>query len=110
MKLFDFLGYQMRIINNAKHGNEMDAWENIFFSPVSAMQLVIIIEYLLEKNIIGIFNVGSVDCCNKFDFVYNVCAKIGLKGIVVKANQNIFLERKRCISYANKNKMFITAK
>tara|TARA_B100000315_G_scaffold260100_1_gene319277 strand:- start:1881 stop:2693 length:813 start_codon:yes stop_codon:yes gene_type:complete len=37
------------------------------------------------------------------------CAKIGLKGIVVKANQNIFLDRSKCINLANKNKMFICA-
>ena len=39
----------------------------------------------------------------------NKCAKIGLKGIVVKANQNIFLDNKKCIDLANKNKMFISA-
>ena len=39
----------------------------------------------------------------------NKCAKIGLKGIVVKANQNIFLNKKECIKIANKNKMFIQA-
>ena len=37
------------------------------------------------------------------------CAKIGLKGIVVKANQNIFLDRSKCINLANENKMFICA-
>ena len=37
------------------------------------------------------------------------CAKIGLKGIVVKSNQNIFLDRSKCINLANKNKMFICA-
>ena len=37
------------------------------------------------------------------------CVKIGLKGIVVKANQNIFLDRSKCISLANKNRMFICA-
>ena len=37
------------------------------------------------------------------------CIKIGLKGIVVKANQNIFLDRPRCINLANKNRMFICA-
>ena len=37
------------------------------------------------------------------------CAKIGLKGIVVKANQNIFLDKSKCINLANKNKMFISA-
>ena len=39
----------------------------------------------------------------------NRCAKIGLKGIVVRANQNIFLDRSKCIDLANKKKMFISA-
>ncbi len=34
----------------------------------------------------------------------------GLKGIVVKNKQNVFLERKKCINFANKNKMFILSK
>ncbi len=38
------------------------------------------------------------------------CKLAGLKGIVLKAKQNIFLERKKCISFANKNKMFISVK
>ena len=35
------------------------------------------------------------------------CKSAGLKGIVLKSKQNIFLERKRCISFANKNGMFL---
>ena len=31
----------------------------------------------------------------------------GLKGIVLKGNKNIFLEKKKSINFANKNKMFI---
>ncbi len=31
----------------------------------------------------------------------------GLRGIVLKSKQNICLEKKRCINYANKNEMFI---
>ena len=38
------------------------------------------------------------------------CKSAGLKGIVVKNRQNIFLERKKCINFANKNKMFILSK
>ena len=38
------------------------------------------------------------------------CKLAGLKGIVVKKKQNIFLERKKCINFANKNKMFILSK
>ena len=37
------------------------------------------------------------------------CTKIGIKGIVVKANHNIFLDKSKCINLANKNKMFICA-
>ena len=38
------------------------------------------------------------------------CNLTGLKGIVLKSKQNIFLERKKCINFANKNKMFIVVK
>ena len=38
------------------------------------------------------------------------CKAAGLKGIVLKSKRNVFLERKKCISFANKNKMFITVK
>ena len=40
----------------------------------------------------------------------NQCKLAGLKGIVLKSNQNVFLEKKKCISFANTNKMFITVK
>jgi len=38
------------------------------------------------------------------------CKTAGLKGIVIKSKQNVFLDKKKCINFANKNKMFITAK
>ena len=38
------------------------------------------------------------------------CKSAGLKGIVLKSKRNVFLERKKCISFVNKNKMFITVK
>jgi len=34
----------------------------------------------------------------------------GLKGIVVKNKQHIFLDKNKCISFANKNRMFISVK
>jgi UDP-2,3-diacylglucosamine hydrolase len=34
----------------------------------------------------------------------------GLKGIVVKSKQHIFLDKTKCIKFANKNKMFISVK
>ncbi|MDC0366473.1 UDP-2,3-diacylglucosamine diphosphatase LpxI [Pelagibacteraceae bacterium] len=38
------------------------------------------------------------------------CKFAGLKGVVLKDKKNIFLERKKCIDFANKNKMFILSK
>ena len=35
------------------------------------------------------------------------CKKVGIKGLVLKSNQNIFLDKKKSIKYANSNKMFI---
>ena len=38
---------------------------------------------------------------------FKQCKSAGLKGIVLKSNQNVFLERRKCINFANKNKMYI---
>ena len=38
------------------------------------------------------------------------CKKANIKGIVVKADQNIFLDMRDGIKFANKNKMFVLAK
>ena len=38
------------------------------------------------------------------------CKTAGLKGIVLKSKQNVFLDKKKCINYANKNRMFIAVK
>jgi DUF1009 family protein len=38
------------------------------------------------------------------------CKKANLKGLVLKANQNIFLDKVKSINFANKNKIFIIIK
>ena len=38
------------------------------------------------------------------------CQSAGLKGIVLKHKCNIFLDKKKSIKFANKNKMFILIK
>ena len=38
------------------------------------------------------------------------CKAAGLKGIVLKSKSNILLEKKKCINFANKNKMFLIEK
>jgi len=38
------------------------------------------------------------------------CKIAGLRGIVLKNKQNVFLDKNKCINFANKNKIFITVK
>jgi DUF1009 family protein len=38
------------------------------------------------------------------------CKTAGLKGIVLKSKQNVFLDKKKCINFANQNKMYIAVK
>jgi hypothetical protein len=38
------------------------------------------------------------------------CKKAGIKGIVLKSNENIILDKYKCINFANNNKMFIAVK
>ena len=38
------------------------------------------------------------------------CKRAGVKGIVIKAKQNIFLDKNKCVDFANKNRIFIKAK
>ena len=41
---------------------------------------------------------------------FKQCKLAGIKGIVLKNKKNIFLDKKKCITFANKNNMFISVK
>tara|TARA_B100001121_G_scaffold193421_1_gene168947 strand:+ start:242 stop:1033 length:792 start_codon:yes stop_codon:yes gene_type:complete len=41
---------------------------------------------------------------------FKQCKSAGLKGIVLKHKLNIFLDKRKCVQYANRNKMFILVK
>ena len=38
------------------------------------------------------------------------CKKANIKGIVLKSKQNIFIDKSKCVSFANKNRIFIIVK
>jgi len=41
---------------------------------------------------------------------FKQCKTAGLKGIMIKNKQHVFLDKNKCIKFANKNKMFISVK
>ncbi len=76
------------IIDNASQGREMDGWENIYFNPLSASDLVDVIYKMLTHRAEGVFNVGSVDACNKYDFVESVCVALDIKTKLNRVNSS----------------------
>lgn len=72
------------IIDHANRGETMDGWENIYFSPVSALRLARILKQMIQNKIEGIFNVGCNNECNKYDFARTVCELINIQGKVRK--------------------------
>ena len=74
------------IIYHAENDLEMDGWENVFFSPISASYLSKTIEQAIIGRLEGIYNIGSTDGCNKYDFVEKVCKKIKLSPKIRKIN------------------------
>ena len=61
------------VITAANNRIAFDGWDNIFFSPVSAERLAAGIKSIFESGVVGIFNAGSLDACNKYDFCTSVC-------------------------------------
>ena len=37
----------------------------------------------------------------------NDCKKFFIKGIILKSNANILIDKKNCVNFANKNKIFL---
>ena len=66
------------IINNAHQGKRMEGWENILFNPISTAHLSKIVRFIIENEITGLYNIGCVNECNKYDFVAAVCEAIGV--------------------------------
>ena len=73
------------IITTARSGRPIHGWENIFFSPVSARYLAIGIRSLFEFGVTGVFNAGSVDACNKYDFSSTVCDYLGIDANIIRS-------------------------
>ena len=67
------------IIFNAKNNINMDGWSNIYFSPISASALSAVVLKAIKINLNGIYNVGSIDSCNKYEFIKHTCSILNYK-------------------------------
>lgn len=72
------------IFNSLKNNKEINLADDIFFSPISIKSLCKIIEYIILKKIIGIFNIGSNDGLSKFQFGINFAKLLKLNINLIK--------------------------
>ena len=74
------------------------------------------VKKIIEFNPDILFSVDSPDFTLRVDLptiglkTIKQSKTAGLKGIVIKNKQHVFLDKNKCIKFANKNKMFISVK
>ena len=72
------------ILQQLESKGQVNAFEDVFFSPVSISQLYLAINKLLEVNASGVVNVCSNESISKYDFAVLVAEKFGFKADQVK--------------------------
>jgi len=70
-----FLGW---ILQTALAKKELSLFQDVVFSPISVRLAAKLIRESLDKNLAGIFNLGSGDSCTKAQFADLVLAQLGL--------------------------------
>jgi UDP-4-amino-4,6-dideoxy-N-acetyl-beta-L-altrosamine transaminase/dTDP-4-dehydrorhamnose reductase len=76
-----FLDY---IVDNLREGNEVGLFEDVIFNPVSAQCIFRVIDSLIEKELKGIFNLGSNKSISKYDFGLKVASLFELDTSLIK--------------------------
>tara|TARA_B100000035_G_scaffold269580_1_gene243523 strand:+ start:470 stop:1321 length:852 start_codon:yes stop_codon:yes gene_type:complete len=75
------------IYNNLKKKNKINAFKNIYFSPLHVSTLVSLIEKSMKKKIVGVFNLGSKNKISKAEFAEKFSKIIGCnKNLINKTN------------------------
>jgi dTDP-4-dehydrorhamnose reductase len=72
------------ILQQLESKGQVNAFEDVFFSPVSISQLYLAINKLLEVNASGVVNVCANESISKYDFAVLVAEKFGFKADQVK--------------------------
>jgi len=72
------------ILQQLESKGQVNAFEDIFFSPVSISQLYLAINNLLEVNASGVVNICANESISKYDFAVLVAEKFGFKADQVK--------------------------
>ena len=93
------------ILQQLESKGQVNAFEDVFFSPVSISQLYLAINSLLEVNASGVVNVCANESISKYDFAVLVAEKFGFKADQVKrvkiGDQGLLAPRPNYLSLDN---------
>ena len=66
-------------------GEEFTGFTDVYFSPILVNDLAEIIEKIINKKLVGIYNVGSHDYCSKYEFAIKISKLGGFSVDLVKS-------------------------
>ncbi len=61
------------LLENLINENNINLFDDVYFSPLTVNDLSLIIEYILQNPIYGLYNCASSDSISKYDFGLKVC-------------------------------------
>ncbi len=61
------------LLENLIKKNNINLFDDVYFSPITVNDLSLIIEYILQNPIYGLYNCASSDSISKYDFGLKVC-------------------------------------
>ncbi len=93
----DKLSFSDKIIKASKNKSNIDVFDDVYFSPVSFLTIFEVIDKLMKKKLIGIYNLGTKNGMSKKDFAIHLCEcfKLDTNYIVGNSLESVNLKAKR---------------
>jgi dTDP-4-dehydrorhamnose reductase len=66
------------ILNQIQEKRTINGYSDVYFSPLSIEVLIQSIDELINKNLFGIYNLGSNDVVSKLDFIKFIYQHLGI--------------------------------
>jgi len=85
------------LIYNLREGQELSLFDDVYFSPILADTLVLVVHELVEKRISGVYNLVGDERISKYDFAITLCNEFDLSAGLIRRQQvkNSSLQAKR---------------
>ena len=83
------------IFNNLENNIPINAFSDIYFSPLSFKSLALIIESIFNNFNYGIFNLGSIGKISKFELAYNLAILMKKENLINKITSENFFKVNR---------------